>query len=214
MKKQEKIYAVGDIHGCYAKLVDLMNRIDIHHESDTLIFIGDYIDRGPDSFEVVDYLIELKKHVPHAIFLKGNHEELFEDYIAGESRLDYLINGGQKTLESYLHHRQKPDDFPIPDEHMEFFNSLRPYHETEEYIFVHAGLREKIPLEQQATEDLYWIRRKFIDSHHDFGKMIIFGHTPFQEPMVQPNKIGIDTGAAYGNKLTCVCLPEIKFYFA
>jgi serine/threonine protein phosphatase 1 len=97
---------------------------------------------------------------------------------------------------------------------MEFFKSLRLYYETEEFIFVHAGLRPRMPLEDQRTEDLLWIRDKFVGSKYDFGKRVIFGHTPLKQPLVEDNKIGIDTGAVYGNKLTCVQLPDLQFFQA
>jgi serine/threonine protein phosphatase 1 len=97
---------------------------------------------------------------------------------------------------------------------MEFYKSLRLYYETPHYVFVHAGLKNNVPLTEQKQEDLLWIRRKFIESEHDFGKQIVFGHTPLHEPLLMPNKIGIDTGAVYGNKLTCVRLPELVFYTA
>lgn len=208
----EKIYAIGDIHGRFDKLRALMDKIDIDYGTDILVFLGDYIDRGPQSFEVVDYLIDLKKLQPKTIFLKGNHEEMFEKYVSGEDRMTYLFNGGQQTLDSYMSRPRKPDVPLIPPEHLEFFNSLRLYYETMNYIFVHAGLKKKVPLDKQMPEDLLWIRKKFIESKYDYGKMVVFGHTPLPEPLLLPNKIGIDTGAVYGNKLTCVRLPELVFY--
>ena len=208
----ERIYAVGDIHGCYDKLLVLMEKMDIDFESDTLVFLGDYIDRGPQSFEVVAYLADLKQRYANTIFLKGNHEEMLEKYLSGEDRITYLVNGGQQTLESYMN-RPRPEGEPaIPRTHLEFFKSLRIYYETQNYIFVHAGLKNKVPLEKQKTEDLLWIRRRFIESKYDYGKMVVFGHTPLHEPLLLPNKIGIDTGAVYGNRLTCVRLPELVFY--
>jgi len=208
----EKIYAIGDIHGRFDKLRALMDKIDIDYNNDILIFLGDYIDRGPQSFEVVKYLIELKKNQPKTIFLKGNHEEMFEKYVSGEDRMTYLFNGGQQTLDSYMSRPRDPDEPLIPPDHFEFFNSLRLYYETLNYIFVHAGLKKKVPLDKQKPEDLLWIRRKFIESKFDHGKQVVFGHTPLPEPLLMPNKIGIDTGAVYGNKLTCVRLPELVFY--
>jgi len=208
----ERIYAVGDIHGCYDKLLVLMEKMDIDFESDTLVFLGDYIDRGPQSFEVVAYLADLKQRYANTIFLKGNHEEMLEKYLSGEDRITYLVNGGQQTLESYMN-RPRPEGEPaIPSTHLEFFKSLRIYYETQNYIFVHAGLKNKVPLEKQKTEDLLWIRRRFIESKYDYGKMVVFGHTPLHEPLLLPNKIGIDTGAVYGNRLSCVRLPELVFY--
>ena len=209
-----KIFAIGDIHGSFDKLQDLMQKIPIDFENDTLVFIGDYIDRGPGSVEVVDYLLTLKRQVPGIIFLKGNHEDMLEKYLDGTDRFTYLLNGGQNTLDSYLSKTNRSDSFPIPADHMDFFKSLKLYYETGSYIFVHAGLRPKINLESQKTEDLLWIRDKFIYSRYNFGKPVVFGHTPLEKPLVESNKIGIDTGAVYGNALTCVQLPEIQFYTA
>jgi len=207
----ERIFAIGDIHGCYDPLVRLLERIPIDWSRDALVFMGDYIDRGPQSFEVVQHLVELQGRHPETVFLKGNHEQMLEDFLSGRDRLTYLSNGGQQTLDSYLRHASGPGRYPIPEAHQRFFESLRLMFETDSYIFVHAGLRRGLPLESQRPEDLLWIREKFIDNRHSFGKRVIFGHTPFNEPRVEPNKIGIDTGAVYGNKLTCVQLPEETF---
>ena len=208
----KKIFAIGDIHGCYDRLKAMMEMIPIDFASDTLGFIGDYIDRGPQSVEGVDYLIELKTRVPEVIFLKGNHEDMLDKFINGADRFTYLLNGGQQTLDSYMAKSFQSEFFPIPDNHMEFFKSLRLFYETEEFIFVHAGLRPKIPLKSQSSEDLLWIRDKFVKTKYDFGKRVIFGHTPLKQPLVEPNKIGIDTGAVYGNTLTCVQLPDLVFF--
>jgi Calcineurin-like phosphoesterase len=210
----QKIFVVGDIHGCFDKLRALMDKIPINMSRDQLVFIGDYIDRGPNFIEVVDYLIDLKKRHPGIIFLKGNHEDMLENYLDGSDRFTYLLNGGQQTLDAYLARSDNPDKFPVPAGHLEFFSSLQLYYHTDDYIFVHAGLRKKVPLESQKKTDLLWIRDEFIYSNFDFGKLVIFGHTPFKEPLVQPNKLGIDTGAVYGNLLTCVQLPEKKFFTA
>jgi serine/threonine protein phosphatase 1 len=210
----KRIFAIGDIHGCYDRLKTLMGKIPIDCSRDTLVFIGDYIDRGPHSVEVVDYLIHLKKRVPEVIFLKGNHEDMLDKFLTGADRFTYLLNGGQQTLDSYLTKPVQSEFFPIPPDHMEFFKSLRLFYETEEFIFVHAGLRPRVPLKSQNTEDLLWIRNKFVSTKYDFGKRVIFGHTPLKKPLVEPNKIGIDTGAVYGNVLTCVQLPDIVFFKA
>jgi len=208
----ERIFAVGDIHGCLDKLISLMGIIDIDPKKDTLLFIGDYIDRGTQSKEVVDYLIDLARQQSRVIFLKGNHELLLHLYLSGADRFSFLANGGQATLDSYLKDHSHAEDNPIPSIHLEFFDNLRLYYETDQHIFVHAGLKENIPLEEQDEWDMLWIRDEFIYSDFDFGKRVIFGHTPFREPLVLENKIGIDTGAVYGNKLTCVELPAVKFY--
>ena len=210
----KKIFAIGDIHGCYGRLKKLMEKIPIDFSRDTLVFIGDYIDRGPHSVEVVDYLIHLQSRIPEVVFLKGNHEDMLDKFINGADRFTYLLNGGQKTLDSYLMKPVQSEFFPIPPDHMDFFKSLKLFYETEDFIFVHAGLRPKVPLETQKAEDLLWIRDKFISTKYDFGKRVIFGHTPLKKPLVETNKIGIDTGAVYGNALTCVELPDLVFYQA
>jgi len=210
----QKIFVVGDIHGCFDKLCALMDKIPLNEKQDQLIFIGDYIDRGSSSFDVVKYLIALKKRVPGTIFIKGNHEDMLQNYLDGSDRFTYQLNGGQQTLDEYLNRSDNKDAFPIPSEHLDFINSLQLYYQTDDYIFVHAGLREKVPLKSQDKMDLLWIRDEFIHSDFNFGKRVIFGHTPFKEPLLQANKIGIDTGAVYGNVLTCVQLPEMEFFSA
>lgn len=207
-----KIFAIGDIHGCYDKLVALLEKIDIDFSEDTLVFIGDYVDRGPNAYETVSHLVALKKQHENIIFLKGNHEDMLEKYLAGTDRFTYLMNGGQKTLDGYLKQKHKPGEFPIPKDHLDFYKSLVLYYETDSYLFVHAGLRKKIPLDRQDEHDLLWIRSEFIKSDYDFGKRVVFGHTPFSKPLVQPNKIGIDTGAVYGHELTGVQLPDMIFH--
>lgn len=208
------LYAIGDIHGCIDRLMALLGKIDADPERDQLVFLGDYIDRGPSSYEVVDRLIELGRRMPNTVFLKGNHEEMFAQYLAGKDRELFLMNGGQATLDSYMRHKSRPDADLVPADHLRFFASLRLYYQAGDYIFVHAGLREALPVEAQLPEDLLWIRDEFIASDHDFGKRVVFGHTPFNNPLVKGNKIGIDTGAVYGNRLTCVQLPEMVFYHA
>jgi serine/threonine protein phosphatase 1 len=235
--------AFGDLHGHYdetKKLVELV-KPDNH---DTLIFIGDYIDRGKQSFEVIEYMLELKQQY-NCIFLKGNHEEMFADYLSGINNELYIYNGGDATIESYSDHgfdisginnelyiynggdatieSYSDHGFDIsqythytdrvfPETHMDFFSNLKLYHEDDKYIFVHAGLfPSEIPLEKQSQNMLLWVREPFISSNQSFGKKVIFGHTPFRESLNMENKIGIDTGIAYGGKLTCVILPDEKF---
>jgi serine/threonine protein phosphatase 1 len=212
----ERVFAIGDIHGCLDKLVPLMNMIKINPDQDLLVFIGDYIDRGDHSREVVDYLVDLKLRLPESIFLLGNHEQMLLEYIDGQNIDAFLYNGGEKTLRSYVG-SQSPG-LPgahnpwLPGAHQDFYRSLRPYFEWEDYIFVHAGLRNGIPLENQDLFDLIWIREEFFYSDYDFGKKIVFGHTPFPQPFIHNRRIGIDTGAVYGNRLTCIELPAVKFY--
>ncbi len=208
----ERVFAVGDIHGCLDKLVLLMGKIDIDFKKDTLVFIGDYIDRGPESKEVVDYLMDLARGKDSVIFLKGNHEYMLQGYLDGTDTMFFLANGGEATIRSYLQSGMRDEVEPIPPDHLGFFDSLRLYYETADYIFVHAGLKAQVPLEKQNEWDMLWIREEFIYSDFDFGRQVVFGHTAFQKPLVLANKIGIDTGAVYGNKLTCVELPAQRFF--
>lgn len=207
--KYRRIFAIGDIHGCLSSLQGLIPILPINYAQDTLLFIGDYIDRGPASREVIDYLLALKKKPADLVLLMGNHEKMFLDYLNHVNPFLFIFNGGQATLNSY----SQQGEFFLPPEHLAFLTSLRPIYETDNYIFVHAGLRPGIPLANQEMEDFLWIRQIFLASSYDFGKKVIFGHTPFSEPLVMPNKIGIDTGAVYGNKLTCIELPAEIFYF-
>lgn len=209
-----KIFAIGDIHGCLFKLKEMMPLLEIDPVDDTIVFLGDYIDRGPDARGVVDFILSIKKTMNNVICLLGNHEQLFLDYSLKKiNRKIFLNNGGMSTLLSYgFTGTRSGKKMNFPESHLQFFNSLYPYYETDDYIFVHAGLLPGTPLEQQDIDDLLWIRDEFTASAYDFGKIVVFGHTPLSAPLVDVNKIGLDTGAVYGGKLTCVELPEIKIY--
>jgi len=210
-----KIFAIGDIHGCISQLDRLVAQLDIDAGDDTLVFIGDYIDRGPDPKGVIDYIIDIKRNIRDVVCLSGNHEDMFLNYCLDRRDEElYMANGGMRTLASYGFNREGTEELILPESHREFFTSLQTYHETDDYIFVHAGLRPGIPLDRQDREDLLWIRFEFINSSYDFGKTVIYGHTPFSlnKPLIDKNKIDIDTGAVYGGKLTCIELPEMKIY--
>lgn len=209
------IYAVGDIHGCLDQLQMLLEEVQPDLEKDILLFVGDYIDRGPDSRGVVDYVLKLQQKYPreHVICLKGNHEAMFLDFLEGRERELFLFNGGLGTLRDYWGFNwDNLKELLLPPEHARFYQELRPYYETADYIFVHGGLKPGVPLPEQQEKDLLWIRGEFITSMEDFGRLVVFGHTPFKSPMVMPNKIGIDTGAVYGNFLTCLKLPQKEFF--
>ena len=209
-----KIYAVGDIHGCFDKLEALMKILPWDKDrGDVLLFIGDYVDRGPKTREVVQFLVELKRGGGKFVFLKGNHEKMLLDfYVQQKDQMLYVANGGAETIASYVEGGIGRKAFVLPDDHLEFLLSLKLYYETDDYIFVHAGLRDAVPVGEQTEEDLLWIREEFIYSPYDWNKRVIFGHTALETPFVTPGKIGIDTGAVYGNKLTAVELPAMKFY--
>ena len=210
----KRIFAVGDIHGSFDKLEAMMEILPWDRDAgDLLLFIGDYVDRGPQSSDVVDLLVQLKRAGGNFAFLKGNHEKMLLDfYVEQKDQMLYVANGGAETIASYVEGAIGRKAFVLPEDHLEFLLSLKLYHETEDYIFVHAGLRDGIPLPEQTEEDLLWIREEFIYSAFDWNKRVIFGHTALETPFVTPGKIGIDTGAVYGNKLTAVELPAMKFY--
>ncbi len=203
------IIAIGDIHGCLRPLENLLDKIPINWEADYLVFLGDYIDRGPDSRLVLDTLISLKDtYGERIICLLGNHEWMFLRYLQGHDQYLYLLNGGDVTLAQF----SKDDIVRVPHEYICFLESLLPYWETEDYIFVHAGLRPGVSLERQRLEDLLWIRAEFIYSEYEWGKLVVFAHTPVAKPLILPNKIGIDTGCVYGGELTALVLPKLDFY--
>ncbi len=193
-----RLLAVGDIHGCLDHLQRLLDRVEPQAD-DQVVFLGDYIDRGPDGKGVIDSLLEFGRRFPQTVFLKGNHEAMLLDFLAGRNQMLYLYNGGGTTLESY----QQGVGVRIPKAHLDFLETLRTSFETEDFIFVHAGLRPGRSLAEQEERDLLWIRDEFIDSDYDWGRTVVFGHTPLPEPLFSDNKIGLDTGAVYDRVLTC-----------
>jgi serine/threonine protein phosphatase 1 len=211
-------YIIGDIHGSLEKLEKLYRRVSGRiRDSDIVIFLGDYIDRGKHSFEVVEFLRSVATE--NMFFLKGNHEEMLLDYIAGTvDHSLYMYNGGDATIKSYAGHCGK---FSLTEEHKEFFNGLILYYEGKDFIAVHAGLRpyNGNPA-NQADHDLLWIREPFYRADYRWDKTVIFGHTPtfylhgrkgevYRDE--KRNIIGIDTGAVYGGTLTCLVWPENTF---
>lgn len=209
-----RTYVIGDIHGCHASLLELLHEIHPDLSRDTIIFLGDYIDRGPDSKKVVSEVIRLMEEAPGRVIpLMGNHEQIFLASMAGEERDFYLRMGGDRTLESYgiMSPFTGRIAARIPVSHCHFFKELLLFWEDRDYIYVHAGLQPHVHLSQQSPRWCCWAREQFLDSRYDFGKRVIFGHTPFDKPLIDKNKIGIDTGAVYGGRLTCLVLPDFDF---
>lgn len=209
---QGRLFVFGDLHGHINKLEALLKQIRtvFRPDKDKYVFVGDYIDKGPDSKKVVQRLLELSYSGVKTVFLVGNHESmLLDDYLSGKRPHFFLNNGGLSTLKSYGLHKTKPKDTRFPPEHMKFFNNLRLYYRESGYLFVHAGLRPGIPLKQQSVHDLLWIREEFYEQDHDWEDWIIFGHTPFHNPFLKGKLIGIDTGVEFGGPLTCLVLPDM-----
>ncbi len=216
---KEKIFAIGDIHGYHAKLRDLLDRLPYQPGRDRLVFLGDYINRGQDTAKVLDLLCEMRERDPSIITLMGNHEYLLLEYhrSGDPALLPYLRKMEiDTTLKSYGVHTGfslQSLDF-LPAAHLAFLKRLRLYWQSEDYLFVHAGLEPGVALAEQDATTCCESRDSFITSDYDFGKKVIFGHTEFELPLVTATKIGIDTGAGHGNLLTCVELPGENFYHA
>lgn len=214
-----RIFAIGDVHGCAEKLNTLLERLPFDQELDTIVFLGDLIDRGPGSKEVVETICHLRRQGGAVIGLLGNHEYLLREYqqTGDAALLPYLrANGIEATLASYGAATQRglADLSFMPASHQKFFASLLPYWETEDFIFVHAGIMAGVALADHDLPTLCEKRGEFLTSEIQVGKRVVFGHTPFASPLVTPTKIGIDTGAVYGNLLTAVELPAVRFYHA
>lgn len=214
----ERIYAIGDVHGCLDRLVALHEAIaeDIVArpvERTTLVHLGDYVDRGADSAQVIDWLIN-RPPVPadEIVNLMGNHEHMMLAAVAGADRDApglWLANGGADSLLSWGVSRAVPPAewaTRIPRQHLIFLRDLPITRRIGPYLFVHAGIRPGVPLGQQSRQDMLWIREPFLSSGDDHGAVIVHGHTPKREPIVHANRIAIDTGAVLGGDLTCVVL--------
>ncbi|MCS7174743.1 MAG: serine/threonine protein phosphatase [Pseudothermotoga sp.] len=199
-------FVIGDIHGCSNSLMKLLESLPLTAES-KLIFLGDYIDRGPDSKGVLEILLDLSKSY-ECIFIRGNHEQMLLDYILEGENFDlWLMNGADATLRSY------GGIDKIPKQHIDFIQSTVLYAIKGNDLFVHAGVRPNIPIEKQNPFDLLWIRYEFIYSEAPLPSYrIFFGHTPFQEVLIMKDKIGLDTGCVYGNKLSAIALGTMKVY--
>lgn len=164
--------------------------------------------------EVVQSILEFKKKHRNVITLLGNHEIMLVNYLKGYDDGTFMRAGGKETFISYgIKPKTKPDTATklFPEEHMNFFRELPLLWENEHGIYAHAGIEPGVHLTRQVSSYCLWIRDEFIRSPYKFSKPVVFGHTVFREPLVQEHKIGIDTGAVYGGKLTALVLPEKRF---
>jgi serine/threonine protein phosphatase 1 len=237
-----KLICVGDLHAHFDQWMllydNLIEQADFVPERDTLVQLGDIVDGGSQAKQTVKWCMEMSARYPHWVFLKGNHCDLMLDALRYNQRIYgsydlWWMQGGRETAKSYQpqdaseYERaiMQPLDY-IPAEHLDWLEARPLYHETDRYIFVHAGLRPGIPLGEQDREDMLWIRESFFESRYNFGRPVVFGHTPFSEPLVirdrvspDPVKpiiaIGVDTMFHNSGKLTAVELsgPEPVFYF-
>lgn len=203
----ERLIAIGDIHGEINKLNRLIRKLNIKSD-DTLVFLGDYIARGKYSKQVADRLIELS-NICNCEFLMGNHEYCMLATFRGIdwAKIYFYNDGGEETIKSYGGFEN------ILKIHGNFYNNLKYYYLTEDFLFVHAGIRPDKFLDEQDILDLLLIRGNFIDYKHKLKQKIIFGHTPFKTPFIGDDKIGINTGCGIRNDapLTAYICNEDKF---
>lgn len=226
------IYAVSDIHGDLKQLKDIHARIKEdatkNNVSDyTIIHVGDLVDRREDSKGTIQYLMDGLAAGEPWLVLKGNHDRMMYWFLEDPDRRDdhlkpgydwlYHRIGGRETLESYG--VTYPEEFDpkdvqqmglaaIPAEHIAFLKNLPLYVETKDYIFVHAGIRPNVPMEEQTEDDLVWIRQPFFEHTESFGKMVIHGHTVIDKITHYGNRINIDTGAAWGDAMSVVFVDD------
>lgn len=225
-----RIYAIGDIHGRLDLLDEVLARVEadtaMHPASNAInVFLGDYVDRGPDSKRVLERLISCCVAQP-TVCLMGNHEAFLREFLNNPDILStWRRYGGLDTLLSYgltptmkteaQERRKLASDLNrlLPSSHREFLSSLKRYFICGDFFFVHAGVRPGISLTEQSEDDLLWIRDDFLECKNDFGKVIVHGHTPVLEPDVRSNRINIDTGAYATGRLTCLVLEnhEVRF---
>jgi len=219
-----RIYAIGDIHGCDRQLANLHDTIaeDFAQRpiaSALLLHIGDYVDRGADTAGVIARLLNgCPIQGMDMVNLMGNHESTMLDALSGEraAGTDWLFAGGNAALRSYGIDPGVPREqwaSLIPQSHQDFLRDLTLMHREGGYAFIHAGVRPGIALENQARDDLLRSRQPFLYSEAGFGAVVVHGHTPAKAPVVRHNRIGIDTGAVFGGKLTCVVLESATVGF-
>jgi serine/threonine protein phosphatase 1 len=224
------VYAIGDIHGRADLLAELHRRIADDRERGAvvrrvIVYLGDYVDRGDDSAGVIDLVIEGVPDGFEAVHLLGNHERLMLDFWADTIHGPvWLSNGGDATLRSYgvelgegslprgpkLVELQAEMRRALPARDLAFLKGLQLSHVEGDYLFVHAGVRPGVRLEDQREADMIWIRSLFLDSTLDHGRIVVHGHTIVPEPVFRPNRIDIDTGAYASGRLTCLVLEGTK----
>lgn len=219
-----RVYAIGDVHGRFDLLRDLLRRIQRDNatrgDAEThVVMLGDLIDRGPESAEIIDFFLAGPPSFAHFHFVMGNHEEMLLKQIydpSEESMAHFLRFGGRETFESYGVPQRvldMPDRYSfagltdaIPARHRAFLSAMEDMVRFGDYLFVHAGIRPDVPIDEQRASDLRWIRAQFLYSDVDHGVMVVHGHTITDEPELRPNRIGIDTGAFQSGRLTVLGL--------
>ncbi|NCP10629.1 MAG: serine/threonine protein phosphatase [Sphingomonadales bacterium] len=226
-----RVYAIGDIHGRHDLLIDLLGQIEDDDRSrgaaeTTLIFLGDLIDRGPDSRKVIETVMALSDSEMDVRIIAGNHEEVFVQAASGDAKAAKFFTriGGRETILSYpideadylaLEYDQLAERLLtlIPRDHVDFVAGFDDAITIGDYLFVHAGIMPGRPLDRQRTEDTRWIRDRFLDDERDHGKVVVHGHTISDDVEEFDNRIGIDTGAYCNGRLTAIGLEASKRWF-
>ena len=225
------IFAIGDIHGCIKQLVTLKDKIfnypQYNKEEDLLLYLGDYIDRGPSSKDVIDHMLQLQTEGIKSIFLMGNHEQFMIDFLFNKinNLNNWIMNGADQTFKSYnievaefIKDGFEDDNIDklrdiflskLTKEHVYFFKNLELTYTMGDYLFVHAGINPEKPLSEQNKMDFLWSRSdKFFDKNFEFEKIIVHGHSPEKEVVNFPYRINVDTGSFFSGKLSCVCVND------
>jgi len=227
----QRVYAVGDVHGCLGLLDDMITQIEADDRArgnarTRIIFLGDIVDRGPDSAGVVERLMRLAETRGSVRFILGNHEEIFLRALDGdiESLRLFVRIGGRETILSYgvSERDYERTDYEellaliqarVPQQHVDFLKGFEDRIEVGDYVFVHAGLRPGVAIEAQQRADMRWIRSSFLDSDWEFGKLVVHGHSISDKAVVRANRIGIDTGAFASGRLTALGLEGVDRWY-
>ena len=225
------IFAIGDIHGCLKQLVSLQDKIfnypKYNKDEDLLLYLGDYIDRGPGSKDVINHILQLQTEGIKSIFLMGNHEQFMIDFLFNKinNLSNWLMNGADQTFKSYdievaefIKDGFEDDNIDklrniflskLTKEHIYFFNNLKLTYIMGDYLFVHAGINPEKSLSEQNKMDFLWSRSdKFFDKNFKFEKIIVHGHSPEKDIINFPYRINVDTGSFFSGKLSCVCIND------
>ncbi len=229
----QRVYAIGDIHGRVDLLQDLHQRIEADQQGKspatlTIIYLGDYVDRGEHSKQVLDLLVDAPPPAGATpLYLKGNHEQAMLEFldagVAVETAKAWLAYGGKETLLSYGVHVSDDTDTHtahadmrrqllqyLPEKHRQFLERLQLSYQIGDYFFAHAGIDPMRLLDNQDTHDLLWIREPFLSSRKMYEKVVVHGHTISAKAEILPNRIGIDTGAYASGILTALVLEDIQ----
>jgi serine/threonine protein phosphatase 1 len=220
----QRAYVIGDVHGCLHELDQLLSRVEAELRErpaarTSIVFLGDLIDRGPASAQVLERLRTYSPARASTHFIMGNHEEVMLRVLSGEADLlpNWLRFGGAETLRTYgidpREIRRLPSDelvrhlnSAVPAEHVEFLETFADSIRFGSYLFVHAGIRPGVDLAEQSQSDLRWIREPFLGDSTDHGFVVVHGHTITNEVEINPNRIGIDTGAFCTGTLTALAI--------